>query len=126
MPYYDYTCPNCGTWEAYGHFEEAEKLCPKCENIMAPREAVYQGQMVAGSVGRVEGDGPIIPPKENVAEVQGELHQDMRKLGYDDSHLLEDMRGSRSWDDQGRMFVDTGKLPDTLDTKELKKRGGKR
>ena len=63
-----------------------------------------------------------MPPKENVAEVQGELHQDMRKLGYDDDHLLEDMRGSRSWDAQGQMFADTNKLPQTLETKSLKKK----
>ena len=121
MPYYDYTCPRCGTFEAYGHFDESEKLCPKCESALAKREAVYQSQMVSGTVGRVEGDGPLMPPKDSTAEIQGELHEDMKKLGYDDDHLLEDMRGSRTWDDQGNMFVDTGKLPDKLETKSLKK-----
>ncbi len=122
MPNYTYKCAKCGTFDSYGHFEEDAKLCPKCNNIMAPREAVYREQYVSGSVGRVEGDEPLLPPKENVAEVQGELHKDMKTLGYDDAHLMEDMRGARVWDDEGRMSVDTSKLPKTLDTKSLKKK----
>ncbi len=52
MPNYTYKCVRCGKFDAYGHFEEDAKLCPKCNNIMAPREAVYKNQMVAPSVGQ--------------------------------------------------------------------------
>ncbi len=126
MPNYTYKCSRCGPFDAYGHFDESTKLCPKCDKVLAPREAVYREQYVSGSVGRVEGDEPLLPPKENVAEVQGELHQDMKKLGYDDDRLLEDVRGARVWDKEGNMSVDTSLMPKTLDTKGLKKKAANR
>ncbi len=52
MPNYTYKCPRCGPFDAHGHFEEDEKLCPKCDKAMAKRKAVYKNQMVNPQVGQ--------------------------------------------------------------------------
>ena len=52
MPNYTYKCPRCGKFDAYGHFDEDTKLCPRCESALAVRQAVYKNQMVNPQVGQ--------------------------------------------------------------------------
>ena len=103
MPTYDFTCKDCGTYEARAGIEDAIVACKTCKG-MAKRVSVYRQNIISS---------PAMPPAENMAEVQGALETEMHEIGWDGDRAVEELRGAFQYDDQGRGELDMSKMSKT-------------
>ena len=95
MPFYNYRCPECGSFERRAGYNDGVVLCA-CGRE-AGREAVYHTNHII--------EGRALP--SDPTEVQNEFFKEVRKRGWSEDRAVTEMRANMIEDNQGRKFLNT-------------------
>ena len=101
MPIYDFKCSNCGVYELRASYETDIIPC-NCGRT-ATRLSIYSVNH------KIEGQS--MPRPDDHAGTQEEMGKVLKKKGWGMDRSLEEMRKHRTYDQEGRMFIDTPNLP---------------
>src|SRR3990167_6572869 len=100
MPFYDFKCPVCGTFEQRASFDTEVVPC-ECGRGSS-RQSVYKiNHKIAGR---------SLPSQDDGWSVQDELGKDMRKKGWNYDRAMTELRKNRTYDKEGNMSIDTTKI----------------
>lgn len=97
MPLYDYACPSCGVFEAYGHLDERFLECA-CGVLAERRPFSGVPNLKGETVSR------NIPDPSYRTEAQ---KRELNQTWGDGTKSMELLRKARREDGQGRVSVDT-------------------